>query len=398
VFKKIVFSIAGFIAFSPILFGQNELKVGTEAPAILYQKSFLDNYKVPENKAIVLDFWASWCGFCVAGILESNDFISKFSKDIDYIAITDKTSTHIESFIKLKKLKQYFIVDSNAITQSRFGVRAIPYAFLIDKNKIIQWAGHASKLTPEILEAFLKDGFVKPEEQKSTVLENSDLINLPNLQFNLNLTEKKLNNRVENYMNKRFDKDTFQFVSNFNAIEEVIAALYNNQPSRILYQNISPELLNKKISIEYNALNVDIEKSKRFLIDCIENSFLFKVRTEKIDTTLFQISIADSSKLKKHKTIMTNRPGNSWIYNFEGKKNVAGDFTFLNFTMYDLAKIIEREFGVLCAAADSNYDGYDFYKLKGSDFYSFKKELHDNYGLLLSEKKEQVQILIIENK
>lgn len=335
--KKILLSLVGFLAIIQFLFGQNDLKVGTKAPEIIYQSSFPAHYKVPENKAMVLDFWASWCGFCVAGILESNDFISKFSKDIDYVAITDKNSTNIESFIKSKKLKHYFIVDNDAITQSRFGVHAIPYSFLIDKNKIIQWAGHASKLTPEILEAFLKDGIVKQEVQKLTNSENNDLTNLPKQQSILNLSEQKLN-RIDHFVNKRFDEDSFQFISNFNSLEQVIATLYDDQSRRILYKNISPALLKKKISIEYNAINVNVEKTKRFLLDCIGNSYHFNVRTENVDSTILQISIADSSKLNRYKTIMTNRPGNSFIYNFEGKKNADEYFTFLNFTEHDLSK------------------------------------------------------------
>ncbi len=133
----------------------NELKVGTKAPEIVFEKSYPDDYIIPSDKIIVLDFWATWCGPCIASLIESNHLVDKYANEIEFIAITDKTSRKVGEFIKSKNFKHKFIIDIDTTTFGRYGVYGIPYAFVIDKNKTILWAGRSRGLKENTIKELL---------------------------------------------------------------------------------------------------------------------------------------------------------------------------------------------------------------------------------------------------
>ena len=167
--KLYVFVLISFFILCNSAHGQDYITIGSTAPRISFDYTYPSVYRLPENKAIILDFWATWCGPCVFNLLEQNSIIAKYSNVIDFIAITDSTSQNIEGFIKNKKLKHNFIVDNAGKTQKRYFVTAIPFCYVIDKNHIIQWKGSPSKLTTIMIDEFINTGIIKSDNNITTI-------------------------------------------------------------------------------------------------------------------------------------------------------------------------------------------------------------------------------------
>lgn len=148
------------LLFGGVSFSQIELTAGMKAPPIQFQKAFPSEYTIPKNKPIILDFWATWCGPCVAGLIENNELVKKYQNQIEFIAITDTTSKKVVDFIQSRNFNHRFLIDKDTQTFSGYGVSEIPRAFLIDGDNVIQWSGYGRDVNEEMIKEFILTGTV----------------------------------------------------------------------------------------------------------------------------------------------------------------------------------------------------------------------------------------------
>lgn len=105
----------------------------------LYQ--FLDHFK---GKAVILDFWASWCHACRAKAPHLKEIYEKYHKSgLEIIGVSsDKTE---EPWIKAmdKDGSDIWInvIDKKNTTGKQYGIPGIPKSFVIDKKGIIHYYG-----------------------------------------------------------------------------------------------------------------------------------------------------------------------------------------------------------------------------------------------------------------
>lgn len=124
---------------------QADLKIGAQFPDFdvkdLEGKPLaIANYK---GKVVLLDFWATWCGPCVAELPNVLETYTKHHGDgFEIIGISlDQDREKLTSFIEKKKMtwRQYFDGKGweNALAE-KYGIQSIPATFLLDgEGKII---------------------------------------------------------------------------------------------------------------------------------------------------------------------------------------------------------------------------------------------------------------------
>jgi thiol-disulfide isomerase/thioredoxin len=104
---------------------------GKEAPS-------LESLK---GKVVVVEFWATWCAPCVAGIPHLNELHEKHAKEgLVILSLTDQSRSHVEEFVGKRQMKYTIGVKSE--TGDAYGVSGIPHAFVVGRDGKLLWHGH----------------------------------------------------------------------------------------------------------------------------------------------------------------------------------------------------------------------------------------------------------------
>jgi thiol-disulfide isomerase/thioredoxin len=135
-------------------------KVGV-APPEVSAKDWLNTKKAPtlaglKGRVVLVEFWATWCGPCVAGIPHLNKLHDDYGrKGLTILSFTDQSRQGIENFTKTRPIK--YIIGTGSELASEYDVSGIPHAFLIGKDGKLLWEGNpADKGFDERILAALK--------------------------------------------------------------------------------------------------------------------------------------------------------------------------------------------------------------------------------------------------
>lgn len=125
-----------------------------------------------KGKAVVLEFWATFCDPCVENIPHMNGLVEKFAgKPVVFISVTRDGRGEIEDFMKTHPMKGNVAVEATDAFRS-FKVRGIPHTVLVDKDGVIRGFSYPSYVTPETVEALMAGSkmipgvFAEKEEKK----------------------------------------------------------------------------------------------------------------------------------------------------------------------------------------------------------------------------------------
>jgi peroxiredoxin len=117
---------------------------GNPAPAFALMD--LDGRKVRledyAGKAVILDFWATWCGPCKKATEELEQIHRKYrDRGVVVIGISvDKggdAATQVKEFAARQGITYLLLLDDDT-TKSSYGVTVIPATFVLDRDHIIR--------------------------------------------------------------------------------------------------------------------------------------------------------------------------------------------------------------------------------------------------------------------
>lgn len=119
------------------------MRVARAAPD--FKVSTLDKKVVRSSdlrgKVVVLNFWATWCGPCIAETPHLQKAAEKYKSNANVVILivsTDENRLAVRSFLERNRYTMLAAYDDGAA--GSFGVRGIPATYIIDRDGVIQFS------------------------------------------------------------------------------------------------------------------------------------------------------------------------------------------------------------------------------------------------------------------
>lgn len=121
-----------------------ELKEGKRAPDFTLKDINGNDFNLAslfgKGKYIVVDFWGSWCSWCINGFPKMKEYYNKYRDKLEIVGIAcyDKEDKWKAAVVK-NDVPWLHVFSPDGITEERYGVTGYPYKVLISpKGKVIK--------------------------------------------------------------------------------------------------------------------------------------------------------------------------------------------------------------------------------------------------------------------
>ena len=135
------------------------LRVGGPAPSFELKTLKGEIFKSSDlkNKAVILNFWATWCVPCIKEMPELNKAYTSFKNDdVEIIAINfAETRSEVDEFVNKYHLEFPILLDKYGDVSQDYRVRNLPVTYFISPNGIIMDSVFGG-ITQKLIETKLK--------------------------------------------------------------------------------------------------------------------------------------------------------------------------------------------------------------------------------------------------
>ncbi|MHC4946682.1 MAG: TlpA disulfide reductase family protein [Planctomycetota bacterium] len=171
-------AVAAALAATSLCYAGDEektLSIGDPAPAIdvahWVKGDQIDAFE--DDHVYVVEFWATWCGPCVASMPHISELQEKYADyDVRFVGISDEPLQTVVNFLfkeykrdgKIQNDRTHYTLTTDPDRScygdymTAAGQSGIPTAFIVGKDGHVEWIGHPMTID-EPLEAVVKDSW-----------------------------------------------------------------------------------------------------------------------------------------------------------------------------------------------------------------------------------------------
>lgn len=127
------------------------------------------------GKVIVLDFWATWCGPCIAASPMLDELQGKFNDDLVIVGVSGQARPGrpedvgaIKDFLKKKKSDYSHANDLDQGVYKSLGIQGIPHVVVLSTDGVVRWQGnpHEETFTKAVEGVIENDPWVKARKAR----------------------------------------------------------------------------------------------------------------------------------------------------------------------------------------------------------------------------------------
>jgi thiol-disulfide isomerase/thioredoxin len=359
------------------------------------------------DKPAIIDYWATWCGPCIASFKKSDSLIQTYKDRINFYAITNDKKKNVDEFLRKNKYSYTFIHDSLSISSKKYDIVGIPEILVLDKKGDLIWRGYP-KLSSEFLNKIIAGEKIEDNKVKQ---ENTIALNKLDLPTN-----------TDYYINI-IPSSKIKYTVDYNV------SGFKNLDSKVLYANSKvSQLLKNTFFINSKYLSIEIKKSEMLdertsivylnkkdskeigLIDYrnkVLSHYDLKFDTLVIKTNQYDIENINTQKLENFSTTLMSKEGQnkgSYVGNEEidGKKYMIAISYNYQMLLSHLDNIYSQQF--FKYGDEGHFDllirnlpKYDF-ELPLTSIEDTLEVLNNKYGIKLISRPATISKYIIIDK
>ena len=252
----------------------NALKPGSPAPELKFTHLLQAPAGVKvdwaslHGRAVVLEFWATWCVPCVADIPVLNSLQASLDPSkVQFISIDDEDAAVVQLFLKKRQMSGWLGFENSGTLLREYGVIGIPATIVIDPNgRIVSTTFTARTLSKEQLLAVAGGNagrldVVQPAKADPSLANGRDVSTKKNETQGESRTDDADLALLEIVLSKGGEggsRNQFEGPGHFDLTNLTPVGLLHNAldipESRI---SIPPELLRKKYNLHVDAPQLD---------------------------------------------------------------------------------------------------------------------------------------------
>lgn len=104
------------------------------------------------GKALVIEFWATWCGPCVMALDHWNELVDELAGEpIVFLSVTNEDAATVRRFLDGRRIAGLVAVDSDGSTFRDYGVAGIPHTALVDRSGTLRAETYPSSVRAAVL-------------------------------------------------------------------------------------------------------------------------------------------------------------------------------------------------------------------------------------------------------
>lgn len=120
------------------------------------------DWEALRGTTVVVEFWATWCGPCIAAIPHMNDLAEQFEGEVVFISVTDEPEEKTLALREKRPMRSVLGFDTDKSMHKAYEVRAIPKTIVVDKEGRIASITHPNRLSAETLRGYIGGKHDKP--------------------------------------------------------------------------------------------------------------------------------------------------------------------------------------------------------------------------------------------
>lgn len=276
-----------------------QIKVGDILEISDYELISVNKRKIDEDKLILIDFWATWCGPCIASFPHLEELQEKYRDDLQILAISDEKVDVVANFLAKKNFDISFLNSVDKDLFKRFNISERPTSCLISKKGEFLWVGNSQYFEP-ILIKYLKTGKVP----KPTIRESYK--QFYDKDFNLEQESKIIDYTLSEGKDPKLYFAQIQKEDNSLVnieyisvpVTEIIQDFY--KIGGLQFINNRPELDTILLNIKAKSDKLTYGEVKNKILEEIQNTYNFNIKEKRKKTDVHLLTIVDENALERN--------------------------------------------------------------------------------------------------